>query len=74
MMARYVLEGMIETLLSKDKNITSLRENTEFMIIPFMDKDGVEDGDQGKARIPGRKFARSNCEAGSGVHEAPCSE
>ncbi len=52
MMASYVLEGIIQTLLSKDKNIVALRENTEFMIIPFIDKDGVEDGDQGKARVP----------------------
>ncbi len=52
MMASYVMEGIIETLLSKDKTIASLRESTEFMFIPFIDKDGVEDGDQGKARIP----------------------
>jgi len=28
------------------------RENVEFVIVPFMDKDGVEDGDQGKLRKP----------------------
>jgi hypothetical protein len=52
MMASYVLEGIIETLLSQERNVVSLREDTEFMIIPFIDKDGVEDGDQGKARTP----------------------
>lgn len=52
MMASYKLEGIIEALLSNDKNMGWLRENVEFMIIPFMDKDGVEDGDQGKNRTP----------------------
>ena len=28
------------------------REHVEFMVVPFMDKDGVEDGDQGKNRRP----------------------
>jgi hypothetical protein len=51
MMASYVLEGIIQCLLN-DKNLQSVRENTEFLIIPFMDKDGVENGEQGKNRIP----------------------
>ena len=51
MMASYVLEGMIETILT-DKSLGWLRKNVAFMIIPFVDKDGVEDGDQGKARRP----------------------
>ena len=29
-----------------------LRENVEFLVVPFADKDGVEDGDQGKQRRP----------------------
>ncbi|MFV0268710.1 MAG: M14 family zinc carboxypeptidase [Draconibacterium sp.] len=51
MMASYVLEGIIESLLN-NKNLQSLREGTEFLIIPFMDKDGVENGEQGKNRVP----------------------
>ena len=51
MMASYVLEGIIKSLLN-DKNLQSLRNDTEFLIIPFMDKDGVENGEQGKNRIP----------------------
>jgi hypothetical protein len=51
MMASYVLEGIIKSLLN-DKNLQELRKSAEFMIIPFMDKDGVENGEQGKNRIP----------------------
>src|SRR5690606_10074741 len=32
--------------------MTWLRDNVEFFIVPFLDKDGVEDGDQGKIRLP----------------------
>lgn len=51
MMANYVVEGIIESLLN-DKNLEYLREHVEFLFIPFMDKDGVENGEQGKNRIP----------------------
>ena len=51
MMANYVLEGLIESVLN-EKDLAYLREHVEFMIIPFMDKDGVENGEQGKNRIP----------------------
>lgn len=52
MMASYVLEGMIETVLSDSDDGTWLREHGDFFIVPFVDKDGVEQGDQGKARRP----------------------
>jgi hypothetical protein len=45
MMASYALEGMIETIIEDDRDV-------EFLIVPFMDKDGAEDGDQGKNRAP----------------------
>lgn len=51
MMTNYVLEGIIESVLN-EINLSFLREAVEFMIIPFVDKDGVEDGDQGKNRKP----------------------
>lgn len=51
MMANYVLEGIIDCILN-DRNTEYLRENMEVIIIPFMDKDGVENGEQGKNRIP----------------------
>jgi hypothetical protein len=51
MMANYVMEGIIESILN-DRNCEDLRQHVEFMFIPFMDKDGVENGEQGKNRIP----------------------
>jgi len=42
----YVLEGMAETLL------TTLPDGYSVLMIPFVDYDGVLDGDQGKNRIP----------------------
>lgn len=53
MMANYVLEGIMRSVLDADsKSTRHLRDNFEFMIIPFVDKDGVETGDQGKNRRP----------------------
>ena len=48
MMASWVLEGLMETILSDTDDGRWFRENTEALVIPFMDKDGVEEGDQGK--------------------------
>ena len=48
MMASYALEGLIEAALGDGW----LRDNVEFLLVPFVDKDGVEDGDQGKNRRP----------------------
>ena len=52
MMANYTQEGIIEGILDNDKIGRWFCDNVEFLIIPFVDKDGVEDGDQGKSRIP----------------------
>lgn len=53
MMANYVLEGLIEHILrAEDETGEWLRNNVEFLMLPFMDKDGVEQGDQGKNRRP----------------------
>lgn len=46
--ASYALEGLIEAALDD----RWLRANVAFAAIPFVDKDGVEDGDQGKNRRP----------------------
>jgi hypothetical protein len=52
MMATYSLEGIIETVLSDSEDGRWLREHADFFIVPLVDKDGVEDGDQGKNRRP----------------------
>ena len=52
MIASYVLEGILEQVLAGDEDGRRLRETTEICAIPFMDKDGVEDGDPGKNRRP----------------------
>jgi len=48
MIASYVLEGILEEASSN----AWFQKNAEIVAIPFMDKDGVEDGDQGKNRKP----------------------
>ena len=50
--ATYVLEGWLERVFGKDALGAWLRENVEFMVVPFVDYDGVVDGDQGKGRKP----------------------
>ncbi len=47
-----VMEGALEELLSGSPEGEWARSNVECVFVPFMDKDGVEDGDQGKNRIP----------------------
>lgn len=50
--ATYVVEGMLETVFAKDELGAWLRDNVEVRVVPFVDKDGVVDGDQGKNRTP----------------------
>jgi len=52
MMASYSLEGIMEEVLADTEEGRWLREHVEFLVVPFVDKDGVEDGDQGKNRRP----------------------
>jgi len=52
MMASYELEGLMDAVLASDDDGAWLREHVEFLVVPFADKDGVEDGDQGKNRRP----------------------
>ena len=52
MIASYSLEGIMDEVLAPTRDGRWLREHVEFLAIPFMDKDGVEDGDQGKNRKP----------------------
>ena len=51
-MANYALEGVVHAVLTDDDLGVWFRKNVELVVIPFMDRDGVEDGDQGKGRRP----------------------
>ena len=51
-MASYALEGWLEAVLAEDDLGRRWRSNWEVRAAPFMDKDGVEAGDQGKNRTP----------------------
>lgn len=50
-MASFTLEGLVQSVVVDDDQ-QWLRQNVEFLVVPFVDKDGVEDGDQGKLRSP----------------------
>lgn len=53
MMASHELEGMMHAFLtSRAAWAERWRQEVSLLVIPFMDYDGVEDGDQGKARVP----------------------
>ena len=46
------MEGVVEAILSGTPEGEWLRDNADCVFVPFMDKDGVENGDQGKNRRP----------------------
>jgi len=52
MMASWALEGLMDAVLADAPDGRWLREHVEFLVVPFMDTDGVEDGDQGTNRKP----------------------
>lgn len=51
-MADYGLEGMLEAALGEDELGRELRRRYIIDAVPFVDMDGVVDGDQGKNRRP----------------------
>jgi hypothetical protein len=51
-MASFVLEGFVAAALGDTDDGRWFRENVHLVAIPFVDKDGVEQGDQGKNRKP----------------------
>ena len=51
-MANWVLEGVGEAFLADDELGEWLRGNVELMMVPFVDYDGAQAGDQGKVRKP----------------------
>ena len=52
MIASYTLEGLLEVILSNTALGRWFQNNVEVLVVPFVDKDGVEEGDQGKNRRP----------------------
>lgn len=50
--ASYFLEGVLEAILGEDEVGVWFRNNVYCAVVPFIDKDGVEAGDQGKNRAP----------------------
>ena len=46
------MEGVLGELMSDSAEGRWVREHADVLFVPFMDKDGVEDGDQGKNRRP----------------------
>jgi hypothetical protein len=52
MMASYVAEGLMEEFLAESETGRWLREQVQCAVVPLVDKDGVEAGDQGKNRLP----------------------
>lgn len=51
-LASFALEGVLESVLADQADGAWLRDHVEFLAVPLMDKDGVENGDQGKNRRP----------------------
>jgi len=56
-MADYVMEGFLRAVLADDASGAAFRRDFAVYAVPFVDRDGVEDGDQGKGRLP-RDHAR----------------
>lgn len=52
MMASYVAEGLMEEFLATSEAGAWLRAHVQCAVVPLVDKDGVEAGDQGKNRLP----------------------
>lgn len=48
--ASYVLEGLLDYVVHNENSV--LMQNYQLHIVPFIDIDGVEEGDQGKGRQP----------------------
>jgi len=51
-MASFVVEGFVQAAISDTPAGRAFRKKYVLYLIPFVDKDGVEDGDQGKGRSP----------------------
>ncbi len=62
-MANYVLEGVLDAVLSTANEFNRPWQDVEIFAVPLVDYDGVQDGDQGKNRKPhdhNRDYGSSN--------------
>ena len=50
--ANFAIEGIVERFCAEDELGKWLRDNVELTVVPFVDYDGVINGDQGKSRQP----------------------
>ncbi len=50
--ASHVLEGFLQAAIADNPTGEAFRSKYFLYAVPFVDKDGVEDGDQGKNRLP----------------------
>ena len=51
-MASYVLEGILQEAMSDSPDGNAFRKKYVLFVVPIVDRDGVEKGDQGKNRKP----------------------
>ena len=51
-MASFALEGVLRALASDEPWAAAFRRSFEVLAVPLVDRDGVEDGTQGKFRLP----------------------
>jgi len=52
MIASYTVEGLMAAVLSDNETGQYFQNHVDLLVIPIVDLDGVEDGDQGKNRKP----------------------
>ncbi len=50
--AAHVLEGFVAEAIAENETTAAFRKEYTLYVVPFVDLDGVEDGDQGKGRAP----------------------
>lgn len=50
--AAHVVEGFAAESIADNETASEFRKEYTLFVVPFMDLDGVEDGDQGKGRAP----------------------
>ncbi len=51
-LASYALEGFVAAAIAETPEAHRFRDQYVLYVVPFVDKDGVEEGDQGKNRSP----------------------